>query len=146
MKNVFSNTIVSRWLIALTIAAMVYSIQIYPFYHLHHFHQDGALEFEMSSHPNGVDVAHVSDHRHDHDTDEPHSSDHQSHFDKHFDLPILRLQTPRSPTVVGQYLRPSILGVLADDGGASCADNEAPLFIDRYQVWSAMFRGPPVLG
>lgn len=136
------NTLVSRWLTALILAALVYSIQIYPFYHQHHFHQDGLLEFEVSSHPDGVDVPHLFDH-HDHDGDSSRDQGHQSHVDQQPDLVIIRVQTPRTPTLTGLYLYSSIPGDFTDYLQASSAETEEPFIVNRYQVRHLMFRGPP---
>jgi hypothetical protein len=123
---------------------IVYFSQVYPFHHLHHFHDEGVSEFEISSHPIEVDVEHSSDHHHDGDI--PHTNDHQHTYDKHIDWHIIRIQNSRTLTSDDQYLFSSSSLTQLNNRKLICFDQKELPYIDGSNVYSSIIRGPPPLG
>jgi len=144
MKSGRKNIITSRWLRSLSLLVLIYFSQVYPSFHLHHIHEDGLLEFEISSHPITVEVEHSSDHHHD--GDRPHTNDHQHTYDKHINWHVIRQQTPTTITLDDQSIFSSIPFILTDENNAVYANFEDPLFIDSYYAFCLAIRGPPLFG
>jgi len=134
----------SGWLRSWAFLVLVYFSHVYPFYHLHHSHDDGWLGHEISSHPIEVDVEHPSDHHHDRTT--PHTNDHQHTYDKHIDWHIIRTQNPRTLTFDDQYLFSSTSFVFTTENNISCIYHRDPICVDGNCVPSIIIRGPPLLG
>ena len=133
MRNGLKNIITSRWLRHLFFLALVYFTQVNPFYHVHHFHEDGLLEFEISSHPVEFDVEHSTDHHHH--GDRPHTNDHQHTYDNNVDWNIVRQQTPKTDTADDCYCYSSIPLVLTNDNKAFYVDWEEFVLNGEYYVF-----------
>ncbi len=122
---------------------LVYFSQVNPFYHVHHFHDDGLMEFEISSHPVDVNVEHPSDHTHD-EQDKPHSNDHQHTYDNQIDWHIVRTQLQKTNSDDNRYIFCANLIILTDNTGTSYYDILKPPLIDSYKTSSLIIRGPPL--
>ncbi len=143
MKREHKNIITSRWLRTFIFLLLAYFSQVYPFYHLHHSHEDGLLDFKVSSHPIEVEVEHSSDHHHDGDT--PQTDDHQHTYDKHIDWNNVRIQKPKTLTIDDQYSSASI-SYTPTNNNFSYLKYENFLFIPHNYVSSIIIRGPPLVG
>lgn len=144
MKNEYKNIITSPGLRSILFLAILYFSQVYPFYHLHHFHDEGFLEFELSSPPIKVDIEHSSDHHHNSDT--PQTDGHNHTFDKHIDWHITRTQNPRTKTSADQYLFVSLSLSFSINQKFSSVDNEEFIYIYNYHISPSFIRGPPLFG
>lgn len=143
MKNEYKNIITSRLLLSCLSLAILYFSQVTPFYHIHHFHQNDLLEFEISTHPVEVDLAHFSEHHHD--QDRPHANDHQHTFDNQIDWHIVRTQLQKILSFHDQYIFPSLSNSIAVDENTSSIGYKKPPDLQTFQKFALIIRGPPFL-
>lgn len=144
MKNEHRNSLVFLWLRSALLLVILYSGQLHPFHHLHHFHDEGVAESTIYFHPIEIDVEHSSGHHHDGGS--PHTDDHRHTFDSHIDWHTARAQNPRILTLDDQRLFSSLSAAFTDDNSISRIDCERFIFIDSDDVPSSIIRGPPALG
>lgn len=148
MNSMLSNIIYSRWLRLSLLLVLVYFSQIYPFYHLHHSHNDDIWDITVSSHPVDIEVAHSqdeSDHHHQHhDEDRPQPESHQHTYDKHIDWHLLR--THHSTRLTIDKL-PSLVISFKENS----PDQLSTIFIhlptfskDKSDIASLLTRAPPL--
>ena len=58
--------------------ALLFCSQVYQFSHLHHFHKDGSVAFEVSYHPFDIAIEHSSTHDHNEErSSHKHDSQHE---------------------------------------------------------------------
>ena len=142
MKNGYYNLMTSRYLRFFLITVLVYFSQVNPFNHIHHFHEDGLLEFEISSHPVEIDIEHESDHHHD--SDSSHKNDHQHTYDNQIDWHIVRTQSQKSLSFENQCILSSISINNTDDNSTTNCNFLKPPLIDSYEISTLIIRGPPL--
>ncbi len=139
-----TNFFHSLWRIACFLfLALICCGQAYQSVHLHHFHQNDSVAFEVSSHPIALEVTHTSTHHHEENSSHEDDNEHKyttkigwnvarskSLTNVTFDAPGLPLSTYSLPPVDFEKVRP-FLQVL------SCKK-------DRH-ISFPIIRGPPQL-
>ena len=141
MKNIYNSITVSRWLRFSLLLVLIYSIQISPINHTHHFHKDAFPEFRISSLSLEVSVEHSSNHHHDSDSPQP--ANHHHAYDKRIDWHIIRTQLSKTTTSQDQCFRPAIHLVPTDDNNAPYNAYEKSPFIAEYNSYFLIIRGSP---
>lgn len=143
MKNKHSNILTSRWLRLCFLLALVFSGQVYSFYHSIHFHEKSSIESDLQL--SAVELEHSSGHHH-HDRTRSHSDDHRHSYDMRIDWHIIRTQSQNTLAVDYQYFFSSIPFDLTDDTKSTYFDLEKLLFLDEYHASFSAIRGPPLRG
>lgn len=142
MKNGYENIMTSRNMRFFLFIVLVYFSQVSPFYYIHHIHENGLLEFEISFHPADVDVERSSEDQHDQGL--PHTNDHQHTYDNQIDWNIVRTQSQRTLSFENPYIFSSISAMIVDDNNRSYFDYEEPPNIQIFETSLLIIRGPPL--
>ena len=143
MKNGYKNIMTSRCMRFFLFIVLAYFSQVSPFYHTHHFHEDGLLAFEISNHTSDVEVEHTSEHNHDHDL--PHTNDHQHAFGDQIDWNIVRTQSLKTLSHDSQYIVSSVSSGNVNSKIRSYLDYDKPPNIQTFETSTVIIRGPPLL-
>lgn len=142
MKHGYDSIIASRWLKSILVLTLVYYSQINPLAHVHHDHESGLFEFEISAHPVEADTENSSDHHHD--GNRPHKDDHSHTFNEHVDWHRVRALYTRTPTPDVRYLYSVTPDIIIDNANSRHDESGEPLFIREYYACDSMLRAPPV--
>lgn len=131
----------SRRLRLFLLLTFFYFSQVYPFYHLHHTHDEGSFGFEISSHFIDHDDEHSTSHHHEDDS--AHSDSHHHAYDQHVEWHIIRAQNLRFQSDLHYHPVSSNLYIPCDGDNFAALGLQVPSCDDDYHSESIPVRGPP---
>ena len=143
LKNKNGSTL--QYISAFLFLALMCSNQVFQFSHLHHFHEDDTLAFEVSYHPLGLTVEHSSAHQHGEERSS-HPDDDRHNYENQADYNITRSQSAQ--TVVYNELSFLFSIVSLPPEGFKRAisfHQESSSTQEEYSSFS-IIRGPPLFG
>lgn len=126
--------------------ALLFCSQIYQFSHLHHFHNDGSLAFEVSYHPLAIGVEHSSAHHHNEEKSS-HKNDSQHKYENKEDWNLRRIQSANNLTFEVQPLSISS-SYSPPPAGIEKVNSffQNPSLPKDYYLSCSAIRGPPLFG
>ena len=125
--------------------ALLFCNQVYQFSHLHHFHKDDSLAFEVSYHPFDIEIEHSSTHHHNEERSS-HKNDSQHEYENKEVWKIRRSQSTNNLLfdVQAHFFSNSILPPVGFEESVSFY--KEPPFTKEYYSSLAIIRGPPLFG
>lgn len=119
--------------------------QVFHFSHLHHFHEDDTLAFEVSYHPLGLVVEHPSAHQHGEERSS-HPDNNQHNYENQVDCNITRSQSTQNGTSDEQILLPSIVYLPPGGFEKAISFHQEPTSTKEQYASLSIIRGPPLFG
>jgi hypothetical protein len=125
--------------------ALICFNQVYQFSHLHHFHKDDSLAFEVSYHPLDIEVEHSSAHHHNEEKSS-HPNDSQHKYEKQVDWNITRSQSANNFAfdVQDLFFHTAYLPPVGFEESTSFY--QEPSYQKEHYTSSSIIRGPPLFG
>ena len=143
MKNGYMSIVTSRSMRLFLSIVLAFFIQASPFYHLHHFHENGLMECEIWSHASELVVEHSPEHQHHDDQDLPHTNDHKHTDINQIDWNIVRTQSQRFHLFDSPFIFSSISSTVVDDKNRLYIECDKPSNIQIDVTSPLIIRGPP---
>lgn len=119
--------------------------QLFQFSHLHHFHEDDTLAFEVRYHPLGLVVEHSSTHQHGEERSS-HPDDKQHNYENQVNCNVTRTQSTH--TAVCKEQIPFFFFVYLPPAGLekSLSFHQEPSYTQEEYSSFSIIRGPPLFG
>ncbi len=143
LKNNNSSTL--QYLSAFLFLALMCCNQIFQFSHLHHFHEDDGVAFEVSYHPLGLVVEHSSAHQHGEESS-PHPDDDRHNYENQADCNITRSQSTHTIVYNELSLFFSIVYLPPESFEKAISFHQEPSTTQEEYSSFSVIRGPPQFG
>lgn len=148
-KHVMSSINISHklWCIAsFLFLALICSGQVYQATHLHHYHVDDVVAFEVSAHSFAATSAHDETHHH-HDDSPAHEDDREHNFKKKIDWRITRSKTVPHEAYDFEDFVPSEFDFFPQVVSSNKTLFSFVSLLSKRNIYSAflIIRGPPLL-
>jgi hypothetical protein len=137
--------IVLHQIFSIFFLAVICCAQIYNFTHLHHFHENNSLAFEVSYHPSNLAIVHSSAHYHN-ESQSSHSDDHQSQYANKTYSNTTRSQSTNNLTTDEQVLFSPIVYLPPVGFEKYISLYQQSPFIKEHYASFVTIRGPPLFG
>lgn len=142
IKNI---TNIQKVIAFLFLALLFVCSQVYQFSHLHHFHNDGSLAFEVSYHPLDVAVEHSSAHHHNKEKSS-HKNDSQHENENIEDWNLRRAQSTKNLTFDVQSFFFSNYSLPPVGIKKTNSFFQNPSLTKEHYISCSAIRGPPLFG
>ncbi len=119
--------------------------QAFQFSHLHHFHENDALAFEVSYHPLDFVLEHSSAHEHG-EKGPSHPSDTQHNYENQIDWNVTRSQSSHNGTFYEQNPLFSIEYLPPAGFEKAISFHQEPASTKEQYASLSIIRGPPLFG
>jgi hypothetical protein len=143
LKN--KNSITLQHISIFLFLALMCCNQLFQFSHLHHFHEDDTLAFDVSYHPLDLVVEHSSAHQHGEERSS-HPDDNRHNYENQADCNITRSQSAHTVACSEPSIFFSIVYLPPEGFEESISYHQEPSSTQEEYSSFSIIRGPPLFG